>query len=94
MPTNLHRSGVQRMLGAGAHVVDVLPRQEYEANHLRGATSIPLKTLEMAARGGRTGVISIEDVLTRARYSLVSQDRDEKPACRSVSQGVAGRTAA
>lgn len=38
------RTEVQRMLGEGAQLVDVLPPKEYEAEHLPGAVNIPLKT--------------------------------------------------
>ncbi len=46
MPTEIDRHEVQRLLAAGAQLVDVLPPEEYEAEHLPGAISIPLKTLD------------------------------------------------
>ncbi len=46
MPTDAHRTDVQRLLGAGAQLVDVLPPEEYEAEHIAGALSIPLKSLD------------------------------------------------
>lgn len=45
MPTEVHRNEVQRLLATGAQLVDVLPSQEYESEHLPGAISIPLKQL-------------------------------------------------
>ena len=45
MPTEIDRREVQRLLGAGAQLVDVLPAEEYEAEHIPGAISIPLKDL-------------------------------------------------
>jgi rhodanese-related sulfurtransferase len=37
---------VERLARSGATIVDVLPREEYEEEHLAGAVSIPLKTLD------------------------------------------------
>jgi rhodanese-related sulfurtransferase len=52
MPTSIDRDDVQRLLGQGAQLVDVLPAQEYHDQHLPGAVSIPLKELnaETASR--------------------------------------------
>lgn len=46
MPTILNdRHEVQRLLEAGAQLVEVLPEREYAEEHLAGAINIPLKTL-------------------------------------------------
>jgi rhodanese-related sulfurtransferase len=37
---------LQRLLGAGAQLVEVLPDAEYAEAHLPGAISIPLKRLD------------------------------------------------
>jgi rhodanese-related sulfurtransferase len=37
---------LRRLLDAGAKLVEVLPEQEYEEEHLPGAISIPLKQLD------------------------------------------------
>lgn len=52
MPTEVNREDVQRLLTAGAQLVDVLPAAEYAAEHIAGAISLPLKKLdgETAAR--------------------------------------------
>lgn len=52
MPTEVNREDVQRLLTAGAQLVDVLPAAEYAAEHIAGAISLPLKRLdgETAAR--------------------------------------------
>jgi rhodanese-related sulfurtransferase len=52
MPTELHRVDVQRMVAAGAQLVEVLPRQEYAAEHIAGAINIPLKELNRATTAG------------------------------------------
>jgi rhodanese-related sulfurtransferase len=52
MPTELHRVDVQRMIGAGAQLVEVLPREEYEAEHIAGAINIPLKELNRETTAG------------------------------------------
>jgi rhodanese-related sulfurtransferase len=46
MPTPTDRERVQQLLTAGAQLVEVLPRAEYEDEHLPGAISIPLKELD------------------------------------------------
>jgi len=46
MTTPIDRDEVQRLLGNGAQLVEVLPEAEYEDEHLPGAISIPLKTLD------------------------------------------------
>ncbi len=52
MPTEIDRDDVRRLVAAGAQLVDVLPPEEYEEEHIAGAISIPLKQLnaETAAR--------------------------------------------
>lgn len=45
MPIEVTRDGVQRLLAAGAQLVDVLPADEYTAEHIAGAVSLPLKEL-------------------------------------------------
>ena len=46
MPTPIDRDEVQRLLAEGAELVEVLPRAEYEEEHLPGASNIPLKELD------------------------------------------------
>ena len=52
MPKEASRDDVQRLLTEGAQLVDVLPPDEYAAEHIAGAINIPLKTLtrETSAR--------------------------------------------
>jgi rhodanese-related sulfurtransferase len=50
MPTEIDRHGVQRLLAAGAQLVDVMPRPEWEESHLAGAVHVPLKALPGLAR--------------------------------------------
>ena len=45
MPKTIGRDEVQRLLAAGAQVVDVLPPEEYAHAHIAGAVSLPLKQL-------------------------------------------------
>ena len=49
MPTDITRAEVGRLIEAGAQVVDVLPKQEFEEEHLPGAISIPLRRLDERA---------------------------------------------
>ncbi|MCA1687792.1 MAG: rhodanese-like domain-containing protein [Actinobacteria bacterium] len=46
MPTPIFRDEVRRLAEEGAQLVDVLPREEYEEEHLPGAINIPLKQLD------------------------------------------------
>ncbi len=52
MPTAIYRDEVSRLVEEGAQLVEVLPHEEYEEEHLPGAINIPLKELnrEKAAR--------------------------------------------
>ena len=46
MPTSIVREEVQRLIREEeAHLVEVLPSQEYQDEHIEGATNIPLKRL-------------------------------------------------
>lgn len=45
MPEPIDRERVQELVGAGAQVVEVLPAEEYEGEHLPGAINLPLKEL-------------------------------------------------
>lgn len=49
MPQVVDREEVQKLVAEGAQLVDVLPRQEYEEQHLPGAISIPLKEIDSEA---------------------------------------------
>ena len=46
MPTTIDREQVQQLTAAGAQLVEVLPSEEYQEEHLPGAINIPLKTLD------------------------------------------------
>lgn len=57
MARNIERDEVQRLVGEGAQLVEALPKEEYEEEHLPGAINLPLRRLEAEARdvldGGR-----------------------------------------
>jgi rhodanese-related sulfurtransferase len=61
MARNLERDEVQRLVDEGAQLVEVLPKEEYEEEHLPGAINLPLRRLEAEAR----------DVLDRDRPIIV-----------------------
>jgi phage shock protein E len=46
MPTEIRRDEVCQMVIDGAALVEVLPAEEYEAEHLPGAINIPLPQLD------------------------------------------------
>jgi len=45
VPKGVDRNEVQRLIGEGAQLVEVLPPAEYAEEHLPGAINIPLKEL-------------------------------------------------
>lgn len=52
MPHELHdRQMVKELMARGAQVVEVLPREEFEEDHLPGAIHLPLRKIETEARG-------------------------------------------
>jgi len=46
MPKAIDRREVQRLVAAGAQLVEVLKPQEYEKEHLPGAINLPLRSLD------------------------------------------------
>ena len=46
MPTEIRRDEVCQMVESGAALVEVLPAEEYEVEHLPGAINIPLQQLD------------------------------------------------
>ena len=48
MPTPIDRAGLERLLAAGAQLVEALPEPEYRDGHLPGAVNLPLKELTPA----------------------------------------------
>jgi rhodanese-related sulfurtransferase len=49
MPEVVDRHRVQRLVEDGAQLVEVLPRDEYDEEHLPGALHLPLKRLDADA---------------------------------------------
>lgn len=45
MPAAVDRFAVQRLVRTGAQLVEVLPKGEYDEEHLDGAIHLPLKHL-------------------------------------------------
>jgi phage shock protein E len=56
MAEPIDRDRVQELVRAGAQLVEVLPRENYEGEHLPGAVNLPLRELNAstAARLDRT----------------------------------------
>jgi rhodanese-related sulfurtransferase len=52
MANRIELAGLQRLIGAGAQIVDVLPEREYAESHLPGAVNIPLKALDADTTAG------------------------------------------
>jgi hypothetical protein len=46
MPTSIDRNRVKELREQGAALFEVLPRKEYEAEHIVGAINVPLKELD------------------------------------------------
>ena len=52
MPTDVHSAQeVQRLVAGGAQLVEVLPPDEYDEQHLPGAINLPLKELNGQTAG-------------------------------------------
>jgi rhodanese-related sulfurtransferase len=62
MPAPVTRDEVQRLVEAGAQLVEVLPRGEYDEEHLPAAIHLPLKALTRD---------TAEQVLARCRPVIV-----------------------
>jgi rhodanese-related sulfurtransferase len=50
MMQELERQGVQDLIEKGVQVVEVLPAQEFEEDHLPGAINLPLRKIETEAK--------------------------------------------
>jgi rhodanese-related sulfurtransferase len=50
MPQDVSRDKVQQLLEQGVQLIEVLPANEYEEDHLPGAINLPLRRLEKDAR--------------------------------------------
>ena len=49
MPRPIERDEVRRLLDGGAQLVEVLPAEEFEEEHLPGAINIPLRRIDEQA---------------------------------------------
>ena len=50
MPEVIDREQLQSLAEAGAQLVEVLPKEEYDEEHLPGAIHIPLRRIDQEAR--------------------------------------------
>jgi rhodanese-related sulfurtransferase len=46
MPTGIEREQMQRVVAEGAQLVEVLPKEEFDEQHLPGAIHIPLRSID------------------------------------------------
>jgi rhodanese-related sulfurtransferase len=46
MPTEIGREDAQQLVAAGAQLVEVLPKKEFDEQHLPGAIHIPLRQID------------------------------------------------
>lgn len=67
MPTALDRHAVLQLLERGGQLVEVLPKDEYDEEHLPGAIHLPLKSLDassaVALDRGRPVIVYCWDAL-------------------------------
>jgi rhodanese-related sulfurtransferase len=49
MPKTIDREEVRKLVDDGAQLVEVLPADEYEEDHLPGAISLPLRRIDREA---------------------------------------------
>lgn len=61
MPTTVDRGRVVELLKRGAQLVEVLPQDEFDEEHLPDAIHLPLKTLSADSAEGldRTGPVVV-----------------------------------
>ena len=52
MPTDIDHDELQRLTAAGALLLDVREREGYDAEHLPGAVSLPVKSLDAETTAG------------------------------------------
>jgi rhodanese-related sulfurtransferase len=50
MPTQIGREDVQRLVAEGALLVEVLPKKEFDEQHLPGAIHLPLRKIDTGVR--------------------------------------------
>jgi rhodanese-related sulfurtransferase len=50
MPTHIGREDVQRLMAEGAQLVEVLPKEEFDEQHLPGAIHLPLRKIDAGVR--------------------------------------------
>jgi rhodanese-related sulfurtransferase len=50
VPKGIDRTELQLLLAEGAQLVEVLPREEFDEEHLPGAINLPLRRIEKEAR--------------------------------------------
>jgi rhodanese-related sulfurtransferase len=50
LPKHIERDDVRRLSAAGAQLVEVLPKAEFDEWHLPGAIHLPLRQIETQAR--------------------------------------------
>jgi len=46
MPTEIGRDEVKGLVAGGAQLVEVLPKEDYDEEHIAGAINVPLKQLK------------------------------------------------
>ncbi len=68
MPREIGRDDVRRLVEQGAQLVEVLPDEEYQQEHLPGAINLPLKQLtrleaERQLRRDRPVIVYCNDFL-------------------------------
>jgi len=49
LPQQIDIAGIRQLLAAGAQLVEVLPPEEFEEEHLPGAVNVPLRQLTQQA---------------------------------------------
>jgi rhodanese-related sulfurtransferase len=67
MPSDVQRDQVRRLQTQGGQIVEVLPREEYEQEHIAGAVSLPLgelsrTTAERVLVRGKPIIVYCQDV--------------------------------
>jgi len=81
MPTEIRRDEVCQMVAGGAALVEVLPAEEYEAEHLPGAINIPLQQLDRQI----TAVLQQDQPVIVYCYDFIAAGSAGKPRYTELS---------
>ena len=77
MPVEIGHDEVQHQTAAGAYLLDVREREGYDAEHLPGAVSLPIKSLDQQTRFSNTELLQAQQIdFFEIKFRIVSRLQD------------------